>query len=79
MTEVLLAFIEWGKVHWWFFGWTVFWSLLLTVAMVLSIIRSFFCFLPNRILRSRNLKHNGWPPSHLDGDGDFRPLEEKKE
>jgi hypothetical protein len=25
----------------------------------------------NRWLRSRNIKHHGWPPSHLDADGDF--------
>lgn len=26
----------------------------------------------NRWLRSRNIKHQGWPPSHLDADGDFK-------
>lgn len=27
----------------------------------------------NRFLRSRNIEHHGWPPEHLDADGDFRP------
>ena len=25
----------------------------------------------NRFLRSRNIKRHGWPPPHLDADGDF--------
>ena len=27
----------------------------------------------NRWLRSRNIAARGWPPAHLDADGDFRP------
>lgn len=29
----------------------------------------FFC-LPNRMIRSRNIKNKGWPPPYLDADGD---------
>lgn len=25
----------------------------------------------NRTLRSRNIREKGWPPAHLDGDGDW--------
>ncbi len=32
----------------------------------------------NRIIRSRNIRKHGWPPSHCDADGDFKPSEEKK-
>jgi hypothetical protein len=28
----------------------------------------FLCW--NRWLRSRNIKHHGWPPPHCDADGD---------
>jgi len=28
--------------------------------------------LPNRWLRSRNIREQGWPPEHLDADGDFK-------
>ena len=28
----------------------------------------------NRWLRHRNIVSHGWPPEHLDADGDFRPL-----
>lgn len=31
----------------------------------------------SRFLRSRNIKNQGWPPEHLDADGDFKP--ERKE
>lgn len=27
----------------------------------------------NRWLRSRNIKNAGYPPSHCDADGDFKP------
>ena len=27
--------------------------------------------LANRFLRSRNIKNAGWPPAHLDADGDL--------
>jgi hypothetical protein len=28
--------------------------------------------LVNRFIRSRNIKNQGWPPSHLDADGAFK-------
>lgn len=27
----------------------------------------------NRYLRSKNIRSQGWPPPHLDADGDFKP------
>jgi len=27
----------------------------------------------NRYLRSQNIQKKGWPPAHLDADGDFKP------
>ncbi|MDC3312707.1 hypothetical protein OAV22_02095 [Flavobacteriaceae bacterium] len=33
----------------------------------------------NRILRSLNILMRGWPPEHLDADGDFRELPENDE
>lgn len=29
--------------------------------------------LPNRILRTIKVCNQGWPPSHLDADGDWKP------
>ena len=33
--------------------------------------------LPVRILRTLNVVFRGWPPEHLDADGDFKPAEDK--
>ncbi len=33
----------------------------------------------NRFLRHLNIRAKGWPPPHLDADGDFRPLSDPKE
>lgn len=34
--------------------------------------------LPVRILRSVNICVHGWPPAHLDADGDWKPKPEKE-
>lgn len=31
------------------------------------------CRIVNRVLRSVNIALRGWPPAHLDADGDFKP------
>jgi hypothetical protein len=31
----------------------------------------------NRRLRSLNIRERGWPPEHLDADGDFKPEPEE--
>lgn len=33
-------------------------------------------FAINRPLRHRNIMKHGWPPSHCDGDGDFKKAEQ---
>jgi hypothetical protein len=53
-----------------------FWydSPFLSLIMVLGISGSIYnlCCIPNRILRHLSIRKHGWPPEHLDGDGDFR-------
>jgi hypothetical protein len=35
------------------------------------------CFrLPNRFIRHLNIRKHGWPPAHVDADGDFRNRED---
>lgn len=46
----------------------------LTIAMSTLVFRSW-----NRFLRHLNIRTKGWPPPHLDADGDFRPLPIPKE
>lgn len=48
-------------------------GLLLFAAMYYS----FLIF--NRILRSINIALRGWPPAHLDADGDWREEKKKEE
>jgi hypothetical protein len=31
--------------------------------------------LPNRLLRHLNIRKAGWPPAHVDADGDFKSKE----
>lgn len=35
--------------------------------------------LANRILRSANVALRGWPPPHLDADGDWKPAKQDGE
>jgi len=39
-----------------------FWSLMKTLR-----------FVWNRAMRHLNIRRHGWPPAHLDADGDFKP------
>jgi len=32
----------------------------------------------NRFIRRSNIKNKGWPPAHLDADGDWKPDKEKE-
>lgn len=68
MENVFLALIEWGKEHYWFFGWTLFWGVLASLGLIKILIFS----LPNRILRTIKVCKAGWPPIHLDADGDWK-------
>jgi hypothetical protein len=76
MDQVLLAFIEWGTEHWWFFGWIAFWSILTLLGGIFGTMRLVFFVLPNRILRTIKVASRGWPPAHLDADGDWKPVKE---
>ena len=42
------------------------------ITLMFFLIKYMIYVVPNRILRSRNIKNKGWPPSHLDADGDFK-------
>lgn len=34
-------------------------------------------YILNRMFRCLNVRKQGWPPPHLDADGDFKPAPEK--
>lgn len=67
MTELLNFMGE----HWlltWFLSWGV---LVLAIVVIGTAFR-----IVNRVLRTIKVLFRGWPPSHLDADGDFRKASE---
>jgi hypothetical protein len=54
-------------------GWYVLAALLAIGAVCSTVFR-----IVNRFLRHLNISMHGWPPSHIDADGDWKP-ETKKE
>ena len=48
----------------------------LTFLIIGSLIQGIYSLF-NRIIRHQNIKHAGWPPAHLDADGD--PLNKDKD
>jgi hypothetical protein len=53
-------------------------SPVLTFCLFYMATRTMFLFY-NRTLRTINVAINGWPPEHLDADGDWKPEPEKEE
>ena len=45
----------------------------LAILLASNLLNNILAVLPGRVLRSRNIKHAGWPPAHLDADGDWKP------
>lgn len=68
---------EFWSEHWFlawcalWLGWGIFW--------IAAIVISTASKLTNRILRSINIAIRGWPPAHLDADGDWKPEPEQQE
>jgi hypothetical protein len=59
-----------------FSGFWVFLGHLVLLGMVLNA----FIITPLRLfIRSRNIKRHGWPPPHLNADGDFNKKDDNEE
>lgn len=54
--------------------WLSFFLLLILAQLVYVL----FYKLPTMYLRSKNIKEKGWPPEHLDADGDFKKEKEEE-
>jgi hypothetical protein len=55
-------------------------AMLFSTAFVISLMSLPFTFmmrLVNRVIRHLNISKCGWPPSHLDADGDWKQTEEE--
>ena len=64
---IVEAFVELHPFIQWSALWLVWPPLLAAYALVTWPMR-----LLNRMIRSRNIREKGWPPPHLDADGDFK-------
>lgn len=53
----------------WFVALIMFWSASNVIMFPLNIYI--------KVLRSRNIRMHGWPPAHLDVDGNWKPKEKK--
>lgn len=68
---------EFAVNHWIIFSMLAWWAMAFVTSLgygVIQLLTSLFYRLPNRIIRSRMVLKHGWPPSHLDADGDSIPL-----
>ncbi len=59
----------------WFLAWCALWLCWPAASLVGAI----FFRLPNRILRTIKVLVRGWPPAHLDADGDIIPAPKESE
>jgi len=56
--------------------WLGFFLTIIVLGMVYGILHAILFRLPNRIIRHLNILQAGWPPPHLDADGDFKTEDE---
>lgn len=70
MTQLLDHFLAMAKE--WPFG-------LFLELWVIGCVAGVLFKIANRILRTINVAVRGWPPEHLDADGDWKPEAEKSE
>lgn len=63
---------QWADTHWWLAFWLAFWALVFAYGALLVVNRTII-----RVLRFVKILARGWPPEHLDADGDYRPLQQR--
>lgn len=68
MTEII-TFASGSPWLAFFLAWLVLWFVARLLLAPFNLV--FRCW--SRWLRSRNIAARGWPPAHLDADGDFKP------
>lgn len=73
MTPVNLdTIVMWGAEHWWLVFWLALWAMFCALMLVYDV-TNLVRFLVNRPLRTIKVLVRGWPPAHLNADGDWRP------
>lgn len=59
----------------WFIAWCALWG----IWPVYFLLSTVLFRLPNRAMRFTVILFRGWPPAHLDADGDLRPAAKAQE
>lgn len=67
-----MTLIELMHEHW-FVTWCALWLVWGVFWIAAAILNCVFLAI-NRLLRTVKVLCRGWPPAHLDADGDWRPL-----
>lgn len=57
----------------WFIAWCALWGIWPVCWAFVVTVSILFFKLPNRLFRSIMVVCRGWPPTHLDADGNWRP------
>lgn len=70
MNTVAPLIFDWATDHWWLAFWLVFWLGAWAFLVMVGLLR-----LARHLVRAFMVAARGWPPAHLDADGDFRPAE----
>ena len=66
----------WGE-HW-FLAWSALWLLWGIIWLPVALV-SVAAKLINRVFRTINVACRGWPPAHLDSDGDWKPTPKQED
>lgn len=70
--QAAINFLPWATEHWWLAFWLAFWALVFGYLAFVVVMKVPFV-LVQRALRALVILIRGWPPAHLDGDGDWKP------
>lgn len=62
------AIIAWATDHWWLAFWLAFWAMAFGYGFLSYLLRAAL-----RLVRAVVVLCHGWPPAHLDADGDWKP------
>jgi len=58
----------------WFLAWCALWGIWPAFWFGVIAVQLVGFRLPNRLFRTLNVLFRGWPPEHLDADGDFKKV-----
>lgn len=70
--QFLTLAAQWATEHWWLAFWLAFWALAFTYMIIAGASLTI-----RLLLRTIRVAVRGWPPAHLDADGDWKPEPER--